>query len=216
MIHVGDKKQNKIKLFISSCTSSSVLLRSSRTCRQKQWVYSPTWGHNVGILCYREKRPETKGCKVNVSQWKEATDLDQIAAANTSFICLQVQQIVCAFKNLPLNIWSELMLHHHPHPSGYSKLRIICNHLTQVCMKVTINPWLLLQAMSISPILITHTSRQNSAPLRIHLQDLDISFAVVQSIQPINIFLLHTSEYYLYLWRGKNKMKWFPNSCNYI
>lgn len=40
MIHVGDMLQKKkkrkktVKLFISSCTSSSVLLRSSRTCSQ--------------------------------------------------------------------------------------------------------------------------------------------------------------------------------------
>lgn len=71
MIHVGDmlQKKKKVKLFISSCTSSSVLLRSSRTCSQNNVCI---YRHEVTMSEYSatEKKGQRQrcqiGCKVNV------------------------------------------------------------------------------------------------------------------------------------------------------
>lgn len=72
MIHVGDMlpKKKKGKLIISSCTSSSVLLRSSRTCSQNNvCIYQ----HEVTMSEYfaTEKKGKRQrrqiGCEVNVN-----------------------------------------------------------------------------------------------------------------------------------------------------
>lgn len=77
-------KENKLFLY-PVVLQVVCFLRSSRTCKSKQCVNLPTWGHNVWIFCYREKRQETKVSNRMESWWKETTDLDQTAAANTFF-----------------------------------------------------------------------------------------------------------------------------------
>lgn len=84
MIHVGDMLQKKrVELFISSCTSSSVLLRSSRTCSQNNvWIYQ----HEVTMSEYfaTEKKGKRQrcqiGCKVNV----KSTERNNRPGSNSS------------------------------------------------------------------------------------------------------------------------------------
>lgn len=96
MIHVGDmlqKEEEKKRSYISRCTSSRVLLRSSRTFSQNN---ACMYQHEVTKSEYfatEEKGKRQIGCKVNEKQKERQT-------------CVKQQLQICSlfFVNLPDNI----------------------------------------------------------------------------------------------------------------
>lgn len=117
--------KKKVKRFIPSCTSSSVLLRSSRTCSQNNvCIYQ----HEVTMSEYfaTEKKGKRQrcqiGCKVNV----KSAERNNRPGSNSGckyfliyiFFCQQAQQAYVSFsENLPLNIWLVIDAV-GPHPSA--------------------------------------------------------------------------------------------------
>lgn len=130
MIRAGDRvtttteKINKNKKEESICTSSSVLLRSSRTFSQKQCIYQ----HEVtmsGYFCYRGKEAEDKRtCKGHV-EINRKSDLHQKRAANISPFNPKTWALL-----LFLNVWSCISL------SGVVVCNIVGAHHSEKFVKL--------------------------------------------------------------------------------
>lgn len=143
------KKKKKLSFSYPVVLQVVCFLRSSRTCSQKQCVYLPTWGHNVWIFCYREKKAGDKRCqigrKVNAESmekkqqtWiKKQLQILSLFASKCNMWCVSLKTY------LSTSDWSwcgRPPLKPSPPPIWYHKLRIICNYLTQVCRKSDYKP----------------------------------------------------------------------------
>ena len=191
MIHVGDmlqKKRRKKAVVISSCTSSSVLLRSGRTCRSNTKCASTDMRSQCLNSLLQRKKARDTGCDVDVNTKKRGqTWIKQQLQIPSGFqsrdfdwelTWLGVEEEPPP-PQPPHPIWLtqtiELFatLWHRSARSGYKPLAVAMSHVNHTHTHTH---------TQIKPKLIT---TMNS-----FLQDLNTGVAKVQSVQPINIFLL--------------------------
>lgn len=93
--------------------------------------------------------------------------------------------------------------------------------LMQVCVRVTVNPWLLLQPVSVAPKLISHVHTNNHAhtghqAMNPFTRVKQKVFAIVQTRKPVHkpcatkeLLFNHTvtQQYSSYIWKEKKKEK---------
>lgn len=151
------------------------------------------------------------GCKVNVKSGerkRKKTDLDQTQAANTFFVfCQKAQHLV--------HLWDLKLTSVHQTGVDAAEPPPIWLKQTKNYLQL-VDTGLCKSEYKPLAVATSHVNHTHQAKTRHHhwLQDLNISFAVVQSIQAINILLLriywHQNIIYISVDEKKKTIIWFP------
>lgn len=161
-------------------------------------MYPPSWGHHVRILCYREKEATDKRCQIGCkSQRKETTDLDQKAAGKYFLFHLTTKATFTVCRKWKLTSY---------HVTGVLKRQTPAHLVTVTCYLQLFDTGLCendctplaVATNHVNQTARTHTCTHQASthqPRWINFQNWN-TFAIVQSIKPINMILLQTRGRY--------------------